>query len=471
MDEENEATNVELDVEGEVPDWLTGTLVRNGPGAYENDGASVNHWFDGMAMLHRFEIDGSTDTAEYTSRFLRTDAYEGFREGTISVSEFATDPCEGVFGSFFSYFSAPEPTDNACVNVIRSNGDRKDPTYLALTETPMPVEFDPETLETAGKDNSLGELGHVTTAHPHTDPETGEYISYVTQFGRKSTYRVFEGMGKEKKVVASREVKRPAYMHSFGNTRRYTVLVEFPFVLNPLKIRFSNDTIAESYTWKPQKGTRFTVFDRETGDIAAEPTARPFFAFHHINAYENGDDEIVLDLCEYEDTSIVDDLYLDRLRQEPPLDLPGAELRRYRVSLADGRIESETLYGRHLELPRIREGLDGLEHRYVYGVGNEEYPPQDMPNTLVKFDVKQKEATVREGDGYPSEPVFVAAPETDREGNGNPKEKSGVVLTVVLEPQEGTSSLLILDGETLDVVGKAHVEFPVPFGFHGQFWS
>jgi len=464
LGEGDEATNVELDVKGSLPDWLDGVLVRNGPGAYETDGASVNHWFDGMAMLHRFEIDGTDDEVRYTSRFLRTDAHKSFRDGEVALSEFATDPCEGLFGRFFSYFAAPDPTDNANVNVVRTNKD--DPTYLALTETPMPVEFDADTLETLGKPEEYGldELGHVTTAHPHTDPETGVYVNYVTRFGRKSTYRVFEGTGDEKKVVAEREVKKPAYMHSFANTRRYTVLVEFPFVVDPLSIRFSNDTIAESYVWKPERGTRFTVLDRRRGEVVSEPVAEPFFAFHHVNAYAVGDDEIVMDICAYEDASVVDEFYLDEIRHEPPLDLPGAELRRYSLSLADGTVESETLYDGHIELPRVRDELDGKKHRYVYGVGNETNPPCDMPNALVKFDTEDGEATVRDGDGYPSEPVFV--PEPDGES-----EDEGVVLTVVLEPDEGSSSLLVLDAEDMSEVVRVDVGRPVPFGFHGDFWG
>ena len=37
------------------------------------------------------------------------------------------------------------------------------------------------------------------------------------------------------------------------------------------------------------------------------------FAFHHVNAYEDGD-ELIVDASVYPDASIVEDLYLDRLR-------------------------------------------------------------------------------------------------------------------------------------------------------------
>ena len=42
--------------------------------------------------------------------------------------------------------------------------------YIAMTETPMPVEFDPETLDTIGHLEYADKLkAHVTTAHPHHD--------------------------------------------------------------------------------------------------------------------------------------------------------------------------------------------------------------------------------------------------------------------------------------------------------------
>jgi len=47
-----------LSVTGTLPEWLSGVLVRNGPGAFEFGDASVDHWFDGLAMPTRFGLDG-----------------------------------------------------------------------------------------------------------------------------------------------------------------------------------------------------------------------------------------------------------------------------------------------------------------------------------------------------------------------------------------------------------------------------
>jgi len=58
----------ELPVEGAFPDWLTGTLIRNGPAQFEVGDQDYNHWFDGHAMLHAFRMQEGT--VGYRNRFL-----------------------------------------------------------------------------------------------------------------------------------------------------------------------------------------------------------------------------------------------------------------------------------------------------------------------------------------------------------------------------------------------------------------
>lgn len=68
---------------------------------------SYNHWFDGMAMLHRFQI--SQGQVTYMSRFLNSDAYQkNSEQNRIVMSEFGTlampDPCKNFFQRFLSRF-------------------------------------------------------------------------------------------------------------------------------------------------------------------------------------------------------------------------------------------------------------------------------------------------------------------------------------------------------------------------------
>jgi torulene dioxygenase len=81
---------------------------------------------------------------------------------------------------------------------------------------------------------------------------------------------------------------------------------------------------------------------------------------------------------------------------------------------------------------------------------------------LVKFDSDKQESWLWTRHGHtPGEPIFVANP------NGT-KEDDGVLLSVVLDGQRGTSYLLCLDAQNLSELGRAHVDGVVGFGFHGQ---
>src|SRR5271167_5121293 len=93
---EEETTIDELELTGELPAWLGGSLLRTGPARFEAGSRQMRHWFDGLAMLHRFTIcDGRV---AYGSRYLESRAYRAVSErGAIAYGEFATDPCRSLF--------------------------------------------------------------------------------------------------------------------------------------------------------------------------------------------------------------------------------------------------------------------------------------------------------------------------------------------------------------------------------------
>src|SRR5215203_2983073 len=232
---QEEETSVDrLPVTGELPDWLTGALVRVTPALLEVGGRRLAHWFDGVAMLNRFGFaDGKVS---YGSRFLESTAYQDAKEGEWRHGGFATDPCRSIFKRVQQIFS-PDATDNPNVNLARI-GER----YIAMTETPMPVEFDPETLDTIGHVDYADTLkAHATTAHPHHDRERDELVNYVARFSRVSEY-VLYGMpagSTKRRVIARMPVKQPAYMHAFGMSERFLILAEYPLRVNALKLAFS----------------------------------------------------------------------------------------------------------------------------------------------------------------------------------------------------------------------------------------
>jgi beta,beta-carotene 9',10'-dioxygenase len=452
----DEETAVErLPVSGEVPAWLTGALVRVTPALFEVGERRVAHWFDGLAMLNRFGFAGGE--VSYRNRFLDSRAYREARAGTVAHSGFATDPCRSIFQRVQSLFS-PGFTDNANVNLARI-GER----HIAMTETPLPIEFDPDSLATLGHLDYADSLkAHVTTAHPHHDPERNELVNYFARFSRTSEY-VLYGLpagSSSRRVIARLPVAKPAYMHAFGMSGRNLILAEYPLRVNPLKLALSGRPFIENYEWQPAQGTRFQVVDRETGALRGSYETEAFFCFHHVNAFERGSSELVIDLIAYDDPEVIDSLYLGE--HGPRAALPRTELRRYTHDLDAGDVRWEALPGgENVELPRIDYARHNTrDYGCAYFTG---WADGGWIDRLVKLDVRVGTRSEWSSPGcYPGEPIFVREP-------GRDEEDGGVVLSVVLDSGAGRSFLLMLDAGSFEELARAEAPHHIPFGFHGEY--
>lgn len=460
---DREVNKIALPVEGDLPAWLNGTLLRTAPSKFEVGRRSYVHWFDGLAMLHAFDFENGKVT--YSNRFIRSEAYrEAHEKNGVARGEFMTDPCHTLFGRVKALFH-PKRTDNTNVNVTVLGGK-----VVALTESTLPIQFDPETLSTLGRFQYSGGIGgQVSTAHPHRDAARG--YSYVIAMGRRSVYRFFSDENGVQRVLSEIPVSRPAYMHSFGMSERFLIMTEFPLRVNPLRLRLSGKPFIRNYYWEPELGTQFTVIDKSDGKIVARARARPCFAFHHVNAFESGRD-LLLDILTYSDAAIIDALRLSRLRFGPPVD-SFATLTRFRIPLgrenAGGGNEAgmDILSPARVELPRMdyaRRG--GRAYGCLWGTGQTQRGR--FLDSITKLELSDgaahPSATWYEEGRYPGEPVFVARP-------GGSHEDDGVLLSVVLDTEAQRSFLLVLDAATLGERARAAVPHHIPFGFHGNYFS
>ncbi len=452
-DQPNEIIIDSLEVEGKIPTWLSGTLLRNGPAQFQ---------LEGLAMLHKFDIDGAKSRVGYANKYLDTPAFQASKEGVMRYSEFATDPCRSLFKRITHVFTGSTFGANANVSIGKMAEE-----FVAQTEIPMPVAFDPRTLTTIGIMQYEDQLkGDVTTAHPHYDHERHEAYNYLLKFGQKSAYNVYglpEG-SKTRQLLGSPTSDKPSYMHSFGLSENYAILMEFPFVVNPLAMLISGKPFIANYQWKPERGTRFSLVNRKTGVVSYTHTNEAWFGFHHVNAVDH-DGKIDLDIIAYPNADVVQHFYLNSLLQRPNHNVyPKSELRRFTLDLATNSVESKTLADYSAELPRINyEHYNTKPYRYVYACGIAEKGTSVFLDTIVKFDIET--GTTKEwkkDDHYPGEPVYVAHPDAKNEDDG-------LLLTVVLDAKNDTSYLLILDARDLSEVAKARVPQHIPFGFHGMY--
>ena len=463
----DEEVDADLPVTGAVPPWLGGTLVRNGAGRWTartgGRGQTVQHWFDGLAMLHRFSFESGA--VRYANRYLRSRAHEhAVEHGEIGYAEFGTVPRRSPLERLAALRHPPENGDNACVNVLRVGGRQ-----VAVTESPEPVAYDPTTLATLGPLTYQDDLpGVLTTAHPHDDPERGVQVNYAVEFGRTCAYHLYDlpDGSLSRRPLATIGVDQPSYMHSFALTQRYAVLVEYPYRAQPLALLAGRSPL-RSYRWRPHLGTVFTVVDRRDGRVVRRARAAATFCWHHVNAFEDGDD-LVVDLLATEGSTAMTQFLLDDLLSAGPRQ-PSGELRRYRVPLEERPVTYRLLATTAFEFPRIAQGRDARPYRWVYGVGTPGSTTTSFSDRLVKVDVETgTTATWARPGCWPGEPVPVAAPAGAGAGGA---EDDGVVLSLVLDSVADRSFLLVLDAATFTEVARADLPHAVPLGFHGQHFA
>jgi len=446
----------QLSVEGSIPEWLSGELIRNGPGKVDVD-KPMKHWFDGLAMLHRFHI--SNGSVAYRSRYVDCNAYrETMQEGRICYSDFATDPCRTLFQQLQTIFNPdPKITDSAKVNVGQIGGKS-----FAWGEPLMQIQIDPKTLQTIGVYDYGKYAGNrMTTAHPLVD-DKGAY-NLVVQYGPINFYKIYEISG-EAKELASVPVRLPGYMHSFGMSENYFIIAEYPLVVQSIMLLFRAKPFIENFHWKPSMGSRFIIIDRKTGKRISTIKVPSFFSFHHVFAREK-EGTLEVDLCAYENADIISHYYKARLSKadEP---LPRGTMRRYTLDLKKGMcIDTKQLADVCLELPVINQAFarNHSMYRYVYGCGVSANMPNEFYNQIEKIDTETGESQSWYHEcHYPGEPVFVPRPNAQSEDDG-------VLLSVVLNTENQTSYLLVLDAKSLKQLGKAFLPHSILFGYHGTF--
>jgi len=420
-----EVSAFDLPVRGAIPPSLRGRYVRNGPNP--KTGQSP-HWFMGDGMLHGVELrDGRA--AWYRNRWVRTRA---FLEDARSVSaEGEVDLAVGV----------------ANTHVVAHAGR-----IFALVESSFPTEVTRE-LETVGCFDFGGRLTTAMTAHPKICPRTGELHFFGYSF--KPPFLTYHRADSAGRLVQSEviDVPGPTMIHDFAITDRHVVFMDLPIVFD-LELAMAGTM---PYRWSDDYGARVGIMPRggANGDVRWHEVA-PCYVFHPLNAYEDEDGAVVMDVVRYPE--------LWRGSSSAPVNPPA--LHRWRVDARAGRVSEQALDDRAVEFPRCDERRVGLAHRYGYAVYTENGADRSTGTALIKYDLRGGGGATHEcGQGrLPSEPVFVPA-------SAEAGEDEGWVLAYVYDASRDGSDLVVLDAARFDGPPVATIALPqrVPFGFHGSW--
>ncbi|XP_008211130.1 carotenoid isomerooxygenase isoform X1 [Nasonia vitripennis] len=325
-------------ISGSVPDWLKGSLLRNGPGSLKVGEYRFDHLFDSSALLHRFEINNGSVT--YQRRFIQTDVYKkNHAAKRIVITEFGTkavpDPCQSIFERVSAAFNPAENmSDNSMISVYPF-GDE----YYTFTESPVIHRIDPKSLETLRKVNVANFVNIVShTSHPHVMSDGTVYNLGMSITKRGPAYNIIkftpniftdDNRAKKRKLtmfeqaeivstIPSRWIFNPSYMHTFGITQNYFIIVEQPLaiaLMSMVACQIKNEPMCTCLKWHENENTRIHLISRDSGKVEKTFIAEAFFYLHMINQYETRDGNyVVLDLCCYRDAKMLDCMYVDAMQ-------------------------------------------------------------------------------------------------------------------------------------------------------------
>ena len=411
-----------LMIEGELPSWLNGTYVRNGPNRVNSD-----HILMGDGMVHSVKFESGAPVL-FRNRYVQTP-----RLGQ-------TD------------WLPPSLRDNdSNIGLVYHHGR-----LLSLGELGLPFELDCHSLTTLGPYDFGGALQTAMTGHPKIDARTGELLFFGYSFVRPElTFYSVDHTGAITQTTPV-ELRQPTLIHDFSITDNYAVFYDAPMFFDR-RMALQGDHLP--LRWHPEEGARIGLVSR----TAADSDVKWFdidvgFIFHTVNAFENTEGHVVFDVIRY-----------------PEMWKGGAGnfnthsvLWRYIIDPEVGVISETQMNDRIVELPAIHDKWVGqdAEHafmlRYEHSFG---YAPIPLNDGLSKVNLNDgTEVSFETPKGVAlEEPCYITAPEGSNE--------DGVILSFAYELENDKSEMWAFDPNDIETGPIAKIELPqrVPFGLHGTF--
>jgi len=475
-------------IEGEIPKELVGTLFRNGPGLLEIYGKKLNQFFDGDGLVYTVSFPGDGQV-KLRHNFVGTKGFteEQAAQKMIYKGAFAIGNPKG--DSFYNPFDF-DVKNVANTGVVNWGGE----TY-ALWEGGKPHKMKADNLATIGEvEEVLGTKLRVPQMAAHYRIWEGETeadkrligfsIESQASFPQNVNRAAFYEWDSQGKAAAVNNFDVPnatfGFFHDCLVTENWYFLFQNPTSLNPQKLlteyMFAKCALAETICMVDGKNAILhclprTEKARKIGQKAIE--LKPQFFFHHVNAFERENGEVVLDSLPW----VFMDFSMNLDSVSPAFFNGGSrvEYTRFVVDPVRERCTQTVLNNRVGEFPTMNNKYVGREYTHAYSAG-----------TVVKDDVKWgpnqclvkhtsepgNESPVKEQVWYYGERCFVQEPIFAPRPGGT-AEDDGWVLQVVNDAGEETSKLHIFDAKDISKGPVASVLFEgehLPPGLHGM-WS
>ena len=471
---------------GEIPKELKGTLFRNGPGLLEIYGKKLNQFFDGDGLVYAAVFENGD--VKFRHNFVGTKGFteEQAAQKMIYKGAFAIGNPKG--DSLYNPFDF-DVKNVANTGVVNWGGE----TY-ALWEGGKPHKMRSEDLKTVGEvDEVLGTKLRVPQMAAHyriwegaTEEEKrliGFSIESQASFPQNVNRAAFYEWDSQGKATAVNNFDVPnatfGFFHDCLVTENWYFLFQNPTSLNPQKLlteyMFAKCALAETICMVDGKSAILhclprTEKARKIGQKAIE--LKPQFFFHHINAFERENGDVVLDSLPW----VFMDFSMNLDSVNPAFFNGGSrvEYTRFVVNPVRETCKQTVLNNRVGEFPTMNNKFVGRKYTHAYSAG-----------TIVKDDVKwgpnqclvkhttdpNSEAPAQEQVWYYGERCFVQEP-IFAPRPGATKEDEGWILQVVNDAGAETSTLHIFDALDITKGPVASVLFEgehLPPGLHGMW--
>lgn len=434
-----EITDTALRVTGSIPAELGGRYIRIGPNPITPPHSASHHWFLGDGMIHGVAMrDGKA--LWYRNRWIRS---------TSVSAALGEDPKPGIRNPF---------SDTVNTNIMKHAGQ----TWALVEAGGYPVRVDEE-LNTIAHDNFGGTLKYSFSAHPHLDPATGELHAVCYQGTDQNTiyHVVVDANGKVRREEPVRVQDGPM-IHDCMITRNYVIILDLP-------VTFSMKTLLAGhgfpYRWNPDHKARVGLLPREgSGKDVIWCDVPPCSVFHPSNAFENADGSVTLDVCAH-DTMFAGSTHGPDSNSTP--------LERWTIDPAAKHVKRSIIDPEPQEFPRINEAYTGRPYRYVYTMALPDGFDNPYPDTsrIFKHDLAAGTRQTHDfGKGrIPGEFIFI--PKHGATPADNVAEDAGWMMGYVVNMDNDTADLVIIDAENFEGTPQAVVHIPhrIPTGFHGNW--
>ncbi|MEN0613896.1 carotenoid oxygenase family protein [Klebsiella indica] len=461
-----EASIVDLEVEGTIPEAINGTFYQVAPDPQYPPMLGNDIFFNGDGIVSAFRFTGGKVSLK--RRYVETERLKAQRREHRSLN--------GVYRNV--YTNDPLAASNnttANTTVITHNG-----ILLSMKEDSLPWALNPDTLETIGEWDFNGQIKSATfTAHPKRDPDNDALLCFAYEAKGDATpdiaYFEISDTGELTREIWF-QAPYAAMIHDFAVTQNYVIFPIIPLTADLERMRKGG----QHFQWQPDLPQLFGVLPRNGSAQDIRWFYGPVNGFqgHTLNAYEEGN-KIFVDMPVTNGNVFY--FFPQADGAVPPPESLKAALMRWTFDLdaEDHDVVPQLLTATPFpcEFPRCDERYNGKPYRYGFTLAYDPQLPFDsatlgaLPfqffNQLARIDV----VTGKSEMWYPGdaqcfqEPAFIPRSKDAPEGDG-------WVVCVMNDLRAHTSELLIMDTAhwVQGPLARVKIPFRLRMSLHGN-WS